>query len=127
MKNNIFDYLFYCHKIPERSFFYKGKQFPICSRCTGIFIGYIIGILGLFIPSLNLKLWIAILFIIPMIIDGSIQFFTQYKSNNYKRLFTGILGGVGIIFFLYHVAILGMMHGRWVVDHLFHINIYNYF
>jgi len=34
---NICKYL--CHQKPERSFFYKKKQFPVCSRCTGIVIG----------------------------------------------------------------------------------------
>ncbi|QVK17247.1 DUF2085 domain-containing protein [Mycoplasmatota bacterium] len=122
MKKNFFDVFFHCHKLPERSFFYKDKQFPICSRCTGIFIGYIIGIisliLGIFFPFLILKFWISILLIIPMLIDGSIQFFTHYRSNNYKRLITGVLAGFGIIFFLYYIALLGMAHGRWVVDHL---------
>lgn len=123
MKKSFFNYLFLCHKIPERSFFYKGKQFPICSRCTGIFIGYIIGILllilGFFIPSLILKLWIALLLIVPMFMDGTIQYFTHYNSNNYKRLITGIIGGIGIIIFLYYVALLGMRHGRWIVEQLF--------
>lgn len=27
--------IFGCHRRPERSFFYKGRQFPICARCTG--------------------------------------------------------------------------------------------
>ena len=29
-----------CHQMPERSFFYKGKQFPVCARCTGVIIGF---------------------------------------------------------------------------------------
>lgn len=27
----------------ERSFFYKGYQFPVCARCTGVIIGQILG------------------------------------------------------------------------------------
>lgn len=28
-----------CHQLAERSFFYKGYQFPVCARCTGVTIG----------------------------------------------------------------------------------------
>lgn len=31
-----------CHQLPERSFFYNGKQFPVCARCTGAIVGQII-------------------------------------------------------------------------------------
>ena len=29
-----------CHQLSERSFRYKGMQFPACARCTGILIGF---------------------------------------------------------------------------------------
>ncbi|MEI3349189.1 MAG: DUF2085 domain-containing protein [Dysosmobacter sp.] len=28
-----------CHQRPDRSFFFHGKQFPVCARCTGVFLG----------------------------------------------------------------------------------------
>ena len=38
-----------CHRMPERSFFFKGYQFPVCARCTGVAIGQFIAlVLGLF-------------------------------------------------------------------------------
>ena len=38
-----------CHQMPERSFFYKGKQFPVCARCTGVIIGQSVAlIIGIF-------------------------------------------------------------------------------
>jgi len=122
MRKGFFDYLFLCHKIPSRSFFYRGKQFPICSRCTGLFIGYVIGIvcliLSIFMPFLIIKFWITLILIIPTVVDGSIQYFTNYESNNLKRLMTGILSGIGVIFFLYYVSLLGLAHGRWIVESL---------
>ncbi|PQL91928.1 DUF2085 domain-containing protein [Apibacter adventoris] len=30
-----------CHQKPERSFFWKRKQFPLCARCTGIYIAFV--------------------------------------------------------------------------------------
>ena len=42
-----------CHRMPERSFFYKGYQFPVCARCTG---GFDWGIQELkIIPSTNFR------------------------------------------------------------------------
>jgi uncharacterized membrane protein len=27
-----------CHQLPERSFFWDGRQFPVCARCTGLYL-----------------------------------------------------------------------------------------
>ena len=91
-------YMFYCHKRPERSFFYKGKQFPICARCTGICIGYVLGIVYAFFALFS---WIAVLIaFIPLIIDGMGQLIGYWESNNTRRLFTGTIFGAAIIHFI---------------------------
>lgn len=84
-----------CHRKPERSFFYKGKQFPVCARCTGISAGYII------IPFVTFNIfsigifWCVIL-LLPTYIDGFLQaFIEKYESTNSRRLITGLLAGVG--------------------------------
>ena len=86
-----------CHQIPERSFNYKGYQFPICARCTGILLGEIFGII-VGIISNYYSFWILTI-MIPMILDGSIQlFFKNYESNNFKRLITGLCFGFAFNF-----------------------------
>ena len=35
-----------CHQRPERSFFWAGQQFPVCARCTGLYVSALIGVLG---------------------------------------------------------------------------------
>ena len=35
-----------CHQRPERSFFLDGHQFPVCARCTGLYLSAAAGILG---------------------------------------------------------------------------------
>jgi uncharacterized membrane protein len=35
-----------CHQRPERSFFWGGHQFPVCARCTGLYLSSAIGLLG---------------------------------------------------------------------------------
>ena len=84
-----------CHQMPERSFFYKGYQFPLCARCTGLVIGYLMGILIYFLKIINWE--IAILLCIPLVIDGGSQYLKWRMSNQRLRLITGILCGVGIM------------------------------
>lgn len=89
--------LFMCHCRADRSFFYKGKQFPICARCTGELIGMIIAIpIAFKIKDLS---WIYIILLsLPLILDGFIQLLTKYESNNFKRVVTGFLFGIALIF-----------------------------
>jgi uncharacterized membrane protein len=85
-----------CHQLHERSFFFYDYQFPVCARCTGLFIGQIMG-LSLFYFFLRFDL--KILFILAFIslsflgIDGILQLKKIYISNNFRRLITGILCG----------------------------------
>ncbi len=39
-----------------------------------------------------------LLFLIPMLIDGGLQRVCKKESNNIRRLLTGIMGGIGIIY-----------------------------
>ena len=93
---NICKYL--CHQKPERSFFYKQKQFPICSRCTGIVIGAVIGFIIASITAPNL---LFILGFIPLIVDGTTQYFGLRKSNNTLRFITGLLCGFSLPFVVF--------------------------
>ena len=89
---------FMCHQIPERSFIINGRQFPLCARCTGILAGYFLGIFTACITRCG-NYPIFLLFLIPMIADGGIQQIFKIESNNTRRFITGILGGIGIIYF----------------------------
>lgn len=84
----------FCHQLPERSFFLKGKQFPVCARCTGIHIGYLSFPIFLF-GFLNLSLWLSIIFILPTVIDGLTQAFFERESTNLLRFITGLTAGMG--------------------------------
>ena len=111
--NRLLQYAFMCHRIPERSFFYRGKQFPLCARCTGILCGYIIGLLILKIYAI-LPLTLSLIIIIPMIIDGTGQLFNKWESNNFRRLITGILGGISIDFLIINFTLIFINYGRQV-------------
>lgn len=104
-----------CHRLPERSFFWNGKQFPVCARCTGIHIGYFSYFLFLF-GALSFNWWVSLLLFIPAYADGFLQAYTKYQSNNYTRLITGLITGVGSMALL---SILGKIIGQFILDTFF--------
>jgi uncharacterized membrane protein len=36
-----------CHQLPDHSLFAAGHQYPLCARCTGIYLGFLTGLAGL--------------------------------------------------------------------------------
>ncbi|MEG0771618.1 MAG: DUF2085 domain-containing protein [Clostridia bacterium] len=84
-----------CHQIPERSFCVKGYIFPICARCTGVFIGQLSAVI-LLLFGVTVNIFIAIAVLLVMGADWFIQYIGIKSSNNYRRFFTGILGGFGV-------------------------------
>lgn len=102
----------YCHRMPERSFFWKGKQFPVCARCTGIHIGYLS--LPLFLFSLiSISMFWTILLIIPTYLDGLTQALFKRESTNFIRVTTGILAGIGSMSL---ISIIGKNIGYQIVE-----------
>lgn len=105
---------FGCHCRSDRSLYYRGKQFPICARCTGELIGILVSFILFWFWRPNLAS--AIIMLIPLIIDGFVQRLTSYESNNFKRMVTGFLFGIGfaaiIAITLTYVFNLGLEYGR---------------
>ena len=92
-----------CHQMPERSFFLGSYQFPLCARCTGIMLGRILAVLlfpFVLIP-MKISLTVLPLLLLPLAIDGLTQRFTKYRSNNLKRVITGILWGFSTFTFIF--------------------------
>ena len=83
-----------CHQLPERSFFYKGKQFPICARCTGVVLGQLSAVLYSFFESVPFLH--CVLLISAMGIDWLLQETKIRESTNLRRLITGFCGGFGL-------------------------------
>lgn len=115
--NFILQIFFFCHQRPDRSFHYKGKKFPLCARCTGMAIGYLLSIilvifLGIF------DFWIIALLILPMAIDGTGQLFGKWTSTNFRRLITGLPGGIGVIYIFYSFGYQAFLFGQYVGRHL---------
>jgi len=85
-----------CHQMASRSFFAAGYQLPLCARCTGITIGYLAGAAA-FVRKIRLPVPALLAMCIPCAVDGLLQKFTEYESNNIKRVITGFLTGAAYI------------------------------
>jgi uncharacterized membrane protein len=94
-----FPFYFICHRIPDRTFKVKKYYFPVCSRCTGIYISaFTYFFIAAFIPIVyNIELIIlAILLMTPTALDGISQLLCKRASSNKRRFLTGLLAGIGL-------------------------------
>ena len=63
-----------CHQIPERSFHWFGEPLGACARCTGLYVGFTVGVaVWPQLPGLADKLarrprWVVV-FMVPLMID----------------------------------------------------------
>jgi len=99
-----------CHQLHGRSLFFRGYQFPVCARCTGLFMGQAAGIalLRRFIHfDLKPLFLCAAVSVVLLGIDGFFQLKGLWVSTNSRRLITGILCGFFVMgFFIRIIAIL---------------------
>ena len=107
-----------CHQIPERSFFIAGEQLPLCSRCSGTFLGAFAGFAVLTargrrraanLPPLPVTI-VLIAFILAMAVDGVNSYLTffpgafhLYQPHNLLRLTTGTLSGLALSNIIYPI------------------------
>ena len=88
-----------CHRMPERSFFFRGHQFPVCARCTGFYITLFMYFVYAYFFYIDYNIYLisfAILLLLPSFIDGLTQLFELRESNNALRFITGLIGGIGL-------------------------------
>ncbi len=84
-----------CHQLAERSFTWHGLQFPVCARCTGVLLSYVVSIPLYIAFGGNLTICISTMAI--MFADWLIQYLGFKQSTNIRRLLTGICGGYGVM------------------------------
>lgn len=94
---------FICHRIPERTFKIRGYYFPVCSRCTGIYLGAFSYFIYAFFFYIDYNLFIilsALFMVTPTTIDGLTQLFSSRESSNILRFATGLFAGIGFAILL---------------------------
>lgn len=112
-----------CHQIPSHSFTLAGRPLPLCARCTGTFLGALVGLLS---HALLLRRGRAVQFPPPAVLvvliaftlawasDGVNSYLTMvggpslYTPTNSLRLATGALNGLTISALVYPLLNLGL-------------------
>jgi uncharacterized membrane protein len=100
-----------CHQMPDRSFFFHEHQSPLCARCTGMYLGVLLGLIFLVVrrrthaarlPGAAI-ISMLIGFITIMGIDGINSTISiipgapqLYHTTNVHRIVTGTLYGLAI-------------------------------
>ncbi len=107
-----------CHQLPQRSFFFDGYQSPLCARCTGMYLGFLIGLAFLIVrrrthsARMPTTAMIAVLigFIVLMGIDGINSTISVipgapqlYHTTNIHRIVTGSLFGLAMCMLFFPV------------------------
>ena len=103
----------FCHSIPERCFVYQNRHLPICARCTGILFGGISSLIIFNIFNLNLSFSTSLILMLPMIMDGGLQYLNYLISNNNRRFLTGLFFGLGTVIFSQNITFLIL--NQWTV------------
>jgi uncharacterized membrane protein len=101
-----------CHRRPDRSFFVRGRQFPVCARCTGILAGYLTYPFFLF-GLAGLPAWLGLVLNLPAGVDAYTQALGRRVSTNPLRLVTGVLSGIGQVAL---ISWLGRLLGRLILS-----------
>lgn len=91
-----------CHQREERCFKIRNYVFPICARCTGILISFLVSLVCIK-NKIEISFFVAILLLSVMFCDWILQYLNILMSTNRRRFLTGLIGGVGLTYFYYHI------------------------
>ena len=98
-----------CHRIDTRSFHLGERQIPLCARCTGMYLGAMLGLVYQFLggrrragsPPKKVLLLLGVL-VLAFVVDGLnsyLHFFPNaphlYEPKNWSRLLSGT--GMGLV------------------------------
>ncbi|MGE0885179.1 MAG: DUF2085 domain-containing protein [Blastocatellales bacterium] len=94
-----------CHQMPDRSFHLDGLPLGVCSRCTGIYSGFIAGLVvyplmrNLSNQQMPQRIWM-ILAVSPALIDFGGGFLGLFTNTFFSRTATGALLGAVAAFYI---------------------------
>ncbi len=108
-----------CHRIAARSFHIDDRQLPLCARCTGMYLGAMLGLLYQVVIAprrgrmLSWRAWLPLsLFVVAFGVDGlnsyahlvpALHLPSVYEPHNWLRLLTGTGMGLVMMIALYPV------------------------
>jgi uncharacterized membrane protein len=98
-----------CHGLPSRTLTVGGHFLPVCSRCTGIYLGIAVTYIFLIVrrgfkvnalPSLGVSLAVAAM-LLPMSVDGVSSYLGLRETTNTMRFLTGLAAGAALPIFAF--------------------------
>jgi uncharacterized membrane protein len=114
-----------CHQLPERTIHLAGQALPLCARCTGIYLGAMVGFVFMLasgrgrssiMPPVRV-LAVMLGFVALFVADGLNSYLTffpgaphLYQPQNWLRLTTGMLHGLAISFIVMPVFAFTFWH-----------------
>lgn len=105
-----------CHQMPSRSFFVFGQQMAFCQRNTAIFGAFFLfGMVYILFRRRmkSLPTWLAVVYSLPMAIDGFTQLFGWRESTWELRLATGAFFGLAAVWYVFpHLELLMRLVSR---------------
>jgi len=93
-----------CHQRPDRSFYAFGYPWAVCARCSGIYLGILLGLLAypfrrgfdiLRLPKLSALALVSA----PIALDAAANILGFWNSGPLLRLATGLLWGLILPFY----------------------------
>lgn len=85
-----------CHRLPSRSLRLPWGYSALCARCTAFYSGVAAGTLLMYRPAVRVPFWAGIPALLPLAVDGLLQYHNVYQSGNLFRMLTGLAAGLGI-------------------------------
>jgi uncharacterized membrane protein len=90
-----------CHRKPERSFHTSGVQWPVCGRCTGLYLGAAVGaLIALAVrrtrSDQNADARLLILTATPTVITVALEWLRIYDAGNVGRALAAIPLGAAV-------------------------------
>ena len=85
-----------CHQMPDRSFFIAGFPLAICHRCSGMYLGFILGSLfrnPFLQQSPGVRRMYILASIIPLAVDVALPFAGIGTGSPISRFLTGLFFG----------------------------------
>ena len=86
----------FCHRRNDGSFTILGYKSPLCSRCTGLLLGFF-GFVWQALFQVHIPAIAVTLLMVPMVIDGISQLAGLRESNNMFQLLTGFMFTFGFM------------------------------
>jgi uncharacterized membrane protein len=103
--DSLWTHRWHCHRLPERSFHTRGRQFHLCARCTGLAAGLILAFPAA--PFVSIAPAVIAGASALLVTDAATQLAGWRSSTNVLRVATGLAAGFSVGLGILNLAMKG--------------------